>query len=749
MPFVKRHRDYYKYDYKDWTQPVLSSNTGYGKLTSSGISASQCEPYSALNGVASGAPSTYQGWIPSSSTGWWKWELPVKLSISAMKFYNPYAYYDVSTSGQFFIDEGITPLTEAFSTGNSDWASLDLTVINDTPTNVIYFKKTGGGSHGGIGELKVTAREQISVTGTESDHDYYIDRNKLYQLATVKRSYYKYDDTPVYLSLANSNNSSALSNGNFYYHAYKASTKQTYTLTKPVKANKLFLTVTPSYQSNAYGDFYVEAITESGTYRVVEKSYGTGGNTTSEEFTYEFDNIENIKSFTIYCYSYSGSESWCYGGVTVSIYHNSQVELNVNGSDIYQDWKQPILTANGTLGGDKFAVSSNVAQYSGNDVYYLFNGNTATSFHSTSGVTTGYIDLYNPKPLKITNILVNNQNSGGSENRASTSGNIYGSSNGSDWEQITSYTNTVQGINEQWNIDLSSNDKAYKYYRIESTAGGTGGYWTIGELTITAQELVAVGGTVKDADYYTSKIVNYKLYAPSYEVISQMFSVSEELQTYVVPEGVNKLNVVCTASRGGNVGGAGGSVKCDLSVTPGDTLYIMVGAIPSSTYTASYNASDIRIGGTEYENRIIVAGGGGSKSSRGAAGGAGGGLIGADGTGHSNAYKGYGGTQTAGGAGGSYAAIGEGHSHAGGTGTFGLGGSGASCSYCGQNGAGGAGWYGGGAGAAQWNKNGAFAAGGGGGSSYTDDTLCENVVHLQGVNGGDGYVKISYIKELK
>lgn len=192
MPFVKRHRDYYKYDYKDWTQPVLSSNTGYGTLTSSGVNESQCQPYSALNGVASGAPYYKQGWISGSSTGWWKWELPTKLSISAIKFYNPYSSTSVATTGQFFIDEGVTPLTESFSTANSSWASYNLTVVNDTPTDIIYFKMTGGGANGGIGELTITAQEQISIAGIESDHDYYIDKNKMYQLAAVKRSYYKY-----------------------------------------------------------------------------------------------------------------------------------------------------------------------------------------------------------------------------------------------------------------------------------------------------------------------------------------------------------------------------------------------------------------------------------------------------------------------------------------------------------------------------------------------------------------------------
>lgn len=229
------------------------------------------------------------------------------------------------------------------------------------------------------------------------------------------------------------------------------------------------------------------------------------------------------------------------------------------------------------------------------------------------------------------------------------------------------------------------------------------------------------------------------------DIPTKTFNASSSLQTYVVPNGVTKLHVDCVASQGGNSGGLGGRVQCDLNVTPGDTLYIMVGAVPSSTYTASYNASDIRIGGTEYSNRVVVAGGGGSKSSRGQAGGAGGGLTGADGTkGYGANSMGKGGTQTAGGAGGAGTPVSTGHYHNGGAGTFGLGGTGShDSSYEGDAGAGGAGWYGGGAGAGDHNKNGDYVAGGGGGSSYTNSSLCSNVTHTQGYRSGAGYITIS------
>lgn len=60
------------------------------------------------------------------------------------------------------------------------------------------------------------------------------------------------------------------------------------------------------------------------------------------------------------------------------------------------------------------------------------------------------------------------------------------------------------------------------------------------------------------------------------------------------------------------VGGKGGRVQCVLNVTSGQTLYITVGKIPTNNGTAVYNASDIRIGGQEYTDRVIVAGGGSS-----------------------------------------------------------------------------------------------------------------------------------------
>lgn len=225
------------------------------------------------------------------------------------------------------------------------------------------------------------------------------------------------------------------------------------------------------------------------------------------------------------------------------------------------------------------------------------------------------------------------------------------------------------------------------------------------------------------------------------------------LQAYQVSPWCNKIHVDCVASKGATfsaTGGNGGRVQCDMTVTPGQTLYISVGAIPTSNTSATYNASDIRTNNagltnmTSLQSRLIVAGGGGNGSngtngvSSNGKGGAGGGTTGGAGSKAQNANGGGGGTQSAGGAGGIH---GDFYGVDGQNGTLGLGGVGGESSHGG--GTGGAGYYGGGGAAAGWYAD-YWGGGGGGGSSYTSSD-CSNVTHTQGYQNGAGYITITEI----
>lgn len=230
------------------------------------------------------------------------------------------------------------------------------------------------------------------------------------------------------------------------------------------------------------------------------------------------------------------------------------------------------------------------------------------------------------------------------------------------------------------------------------------------------------------------------------------FNYTGAVQSFVVPVGVTSVNIQTWGAQGGsnwvNNTNLGGYVAADVAVTPGSTLYIYVGG-QATTTAGGFNGggsgegagkgggggTDVRIGGTTYNDRVVVAGGGGGAgywSALHVVGGAGGGLTGGDG------YRdpsfaanpgGKGGTQSAGGADGTCVSFNV-TACAGG---FGYGGSitGCGCEVYG----GGGGWYGG---AASGN-----CRGGGGGSGYAIPTAT-NVVMNTGVRAGNGRVIIAY-----
>src|SRR6185312_14598397 len=146
-------------------------------------------------------------------------------------------------------------------------------------------------------------------------------------------------------------------------------------------------------------------------------------------------------------------------------------------------------------------------------------------------------------------------------------------------------------------------------------------------------------------------------------------------QTLVVPDSVSTLSVDLAGAQGGYAGvtgGQGGRVQATLAVSAGQQLAIYVGGLGNDwTSTAGNNgangnfsyaqgggASDIRVGGTDLTNRVVVAGGGGGTGVNGPdgpywAGGAGGGLTAANGgfpnEGPQEGVTGEGGSQIAGG----------------------------------------------------------------------------------------------------
>ena len=204
----------------------------------------------------------------------------------------------------------------------------------------------------------------------------------------------------------------------------------------------------------------------------------------------------------------------------------------------------------------------------------------------------------------------------------------------------------------------------------------------------------------------------------------------------------------------GYLGGFGGSIQAELFVANDSIVHFYVGG-QGSVQFGGWNgggnsgsvasggggggASDVRIGGYNLNNRVLVAGGGGGYGTNGSGSitgyGGPGGQINYNftaGNGTGQAY-GTGGSISGPGVGGLFFPWGSGNN-----GSLGVGGS--YCSTCfnmgGGQGGGGGGYYGGGAGGAN--------SGGGGGSNWASTIISSNVLTLQGNKTGNGQIIISY-----
>jgi hypothetical protein len=331
------------------------------------------------------------------------------------------------------------------------------------------------------------------------------------------------------------------------------------------------------------------------------------------------------------------------------------------------------------------------------------------------------------------------------------------------------------GVFLTWDAADTNSGPPISSYKISSSLGGS---WP----TTTAATTFTISG-LNNGTTYTFSVVAINATGPSPAATTnnvtpdgsipsghyqQTFVFTGAPQSWKVPAGIASVGVDMGGAAGNNVynmAGSGGRVQATVKVSAGEVLGIYVGgqgADPKSGGTGGWNggggpyssndaafpnyqwgggggATDIRIGGTDLANRVMVAGGGGSGSfdpntSHYSKGGAGGGTTGGGGgyptvTSNPAQLAGQGGSQTGGGGSGCWYG-----GSCGGAGSSGQGGD-VGFTTNEPGGAGGGGYYGGGGGTS--------GGAGGGGSSYTDNSLCSSVIHTQGYRSGDGYVTIT------
>lgn len=166
-------------------------------------------------------------------------------------------------------------------------------------------------------------------------------------------------------------------------------------------------------------------------------------------------------------------------------------------------FEQPVLSSNGTLGGDSFAIKA-TKTYSGN-AYNCFDNKNDTYWYADSSYPYE-LTMYNNQPICITNMQIMN----GSYERLPYKGKVFASNDNKNWTELTTWTNPNSDTYGVWNIDLSENTNAYLYYKLSITQDNANGYGAqISNINLTA----TIG--VSALDKYNS-ILNKNGYCEKY-----------------------------------------------------------------------------------------------------------------------------------------------------------------------------------------------------------------------------------------
>ena len=171
----------------------------------------------------------------------------------------------------------------------------------------------------------------------------------------------------------------------------------------------------------------------------------------------------------------------------------------------YDTWVQPVLTENGTMGGNTYACAALSEGFS-SYAYQAFDNSLTTNWYTPNGGVPNWVTFYSPKDLMVSNIeiYVNND--------SNTIRQIYmqGSNDNVNWTEIGSGLNTSTSPPFTLSIDCD-NTNTYRYFRIYVASVNVApySYCTIANVTFTAIERTTVEATSSDYDFYIDKTAYY------------------------------------------------------------------------------------------------------------------------------------------------------------------------------------------------------------------------------------------------
>lgn len=445
-----------------------------------------------------------------------------------------------------------------------------------------------------------------------------------------------------------------------------------------------------------------------------EQNIELDGNTTSSNIT--FSNLPLNTTYTLY--------------VSASAFGKSISQIASNTQTTDNSTIAPTITyVSKTFDSITFTVKNNESESA--TIFYE-NGNaipTANSITLNAGQTSGNLTISGLN--KNTSYTIYAQALIGTRNRSTA---VSFTQTTLDWETLANPTITfVSATSSSLTFTLRNNAvvSADIYYELDDTtpdanfvtlgAGSTSSNITISGLNPSTSYIIYA--QAQKTNYYDSGVVSITQSTTAIQG-QQLFTSSG---TFYAPAGVTSVSVVCVgagtngyiyqyesnAYEGSGGGGGGLGWKNNISVTPGQSYTVVVGA-PSSTHTAGQSffidSSTVRGGGASFQNGGSFTGDGGGNggnnsfvtgqnASFGGRGGSGaGGYTGIGGSNPGNFYGGTGSSGSGGGGGGasnsnnnSYFAI---ASSGGGVGVLGQGANGTGGTSSGAGGDGSGGSYG-------------------------------------------------------
>lgn len=158
---------------------------------------------------------------------------------------------------------------------------------------------------------------------------------------------------------------------------------------------------------------------------------------------------------------------------------------------------QPILSSNGTFGGNSFAVAAKDERYSASGLTYnAFDNDSSTYAFLVAG--TNWVKWYNPIPIKCTKIYIN-------ADASMTSLNLQASDDNATWIDLTISASSITS----GNITVT-NSNYYKYYKLNYYRSGSASI-KIYTITITATYITEATNAIVYPYAHSSNDYSYSL----------------------------------------------------------------------------------------------------------------------------------------------------------------------------------------------------------------------------------------------